>query len=67
VCKSADDAGVFHVLPAYHNHDLSLRTVNGAMFNLSMGIENILDCKYLREYGFPAAGRDFFFSMGLDL
>lgn len=66
VCKSADDAGVFHVLPAYHNHDLSLSRKWGK-FNLSMGIENILDANYLSEYGFPAAGRDFFFSMGLDL
>ena len=56
---SQDESNGYHTLPAYWRHDLSA-TWKYRKHSLSLGLENILDAYYETEYGYPAAGLNFF-------
>lgn len=49
----------YHSLPAYWQHDLSA-TWRIGKHSVSLGLENIFDTYYETEYGYPAAGLNFF-------
>jgi outer membrane cobalamin receptor len=61
---SQDDPGEYYKLKAYHTQDLELAK-GWKHLELKLKLENILDEDYQREYGFPAAGRDFTFVLGV--
>lgn len=57
--QSQDELDRYHTLPAYWSHDLKLVKEFGRQA-VALGLENILDTLYETEYGYPAAGRNFF-------
>lgn len=59
---SQDDIGTYHPLHAYWRHDLQLQ-VPYRFLHFRAGMDNIFDADYQGEYGFPEAGRDFFFGI----
>jgi outer membrane cobalamin receptor len=63
---SNDNAELNHKLPSYWNHSLFLQK---SFYNNSVrfGIENMFDEYYEEEYGYPAAGRDFSFSLSTEI
>ena len=55
---SQDDSGGYHTLNTYWKHDL-LCIFPWKKYELSLGIENLLDEDYQSEYGYPEPGRNF--------
>lgn len=56
---SQDSLNNYRVLDSYWKHDISFQRRFKA-FEASVGLENILDANYFMEYGYPAAGINFF-------
>ncbi len=63
---SADTADVLHTLPRYWLHAASLDWSFGRQ-KLALGLENIFDTHYETEYGYPAAGLNFFLRLDASL
>lgn len=61
---SQDDPGSYHKLESYHTQDIEL-SKSWKHLELRLKLENILDEDYQREYGYPAAGRDFTLGLGV--
>jgi outer membrane cobalamin receptor len=56
--QSLDNIDVFHTLPAYHTHDLSL-AASYKNLETELTLSNVFDQDYQSEYGFPGKGRDY--------
>lgn len=56
----------YRALPSYWKHDISLSRA-WKRIEASLGLENILDANYFTEYGYPAAGLNFFLKLKASL
>ncbi len=63
---SQDALNSYRVLDSYWKHDLSLRRSFRSL-DVSLGLENILDANYFTEYGYPAAGVNFFLKLAINI
>lgn len=63
--QSQDGLNIYHTLPAYWKHDISVST-KWRIWNVGLGVDNFTDANYETEYGYPAAGLNFNLSLGVE-